>query len=182
MGRLGAILGVLGRSFGDWGPSWVIFGASWGLLGPSWNDLGSPKARRPPGLKVGTRGWGGVWEKWAAPGPRDPDAAYIMYSVADELAGIAAASVRVEATVHARKYQTERMAYLERIRIMLITLEAIEAEKDHEGPRPRLRHPGPRSPTPMTCSVFRSQHQLTGSGLSGNRCKGQPLRPARRPG
>ena len=71
LGRLGAILGVLGRSFGDWGPSWVIFGASWGLLGPSWNDLGSPKARRPPGLKVGTAG-GGSFEKVGAPRARGP--------------------------------------------------------------------------------------------------------------
>eukprot|EP00959_Pyramimonas_sp_CCMP1952_P050933 1064002-Pyramimonas_sp.AAC.1 len=61
------------------------------------------------------------------------------------------------------------MAYLVRMRILMNTLEALEAEKDQEGPRPRLRHPGPRPPAPMICSVFSSQHQLSESGLSCNR-------------
>ena len=47
-----------------------------------------------------------------------------------------------------------------------------EYEKDLEGPRPRLRHPGPRPPAPLVCSLFSSRHQLTESGLSCNHCKG----------
>eukprot|EP00959_Pyramimonas_sp_CCMP1952_P428668 8978451-Pyramimonas_sp.AAC.1 len=93
-------------------------------------------------------------------------------AVADELAGVAASTVRVQDDVRARVYRTERMAYLVRMRILLSTLEAIESEQNSEGPRPRLRHPGPRPPAPAVCSIFSSQHQLSESGLSCNRCKG----------
>eukprot|EP00959_Pyramimonas_sp_CCMP1952_P016416 348182-Pyramimonas_sp.AAC.1 len=80
---------------------------------------------------------------------RTPVPFIIGNAVADELAGVAASSVRVKADARARLYRTERMAYLVRMRSLLSTLEAIEAEQQSEGSRPRLRHPGPRPPAPM---------------------------------
>ena len=103
---------------------------------------------------------------------RTPAPFILGNAVADELAGIAAKQVRVAADVRARVYKTERMAHCVRMRILLSTLEVIEAEKEHEGPRPRMRQPGPRPPAPMMCSVFHSQHLLNDSGSSCCRCKG----------
>eukprot|EP00959_Pyramimonas_sp_CCMP1952_P022528 473762-Pyramimonas_sp.AAC.1 len=50
---------------------------------------------------------------------RTPALFIIRNAVADELAGVAANSVRVKADARARLHRTERMAYLVRMRILL---------------------------------------------------------------